>query len=231
MKNVRRRSSVVQEQAAMSLLAQGYYAILDVKGTSVDVSSSLAHAGRLLAAKPCCLQLRAKHLPAGSFCRLAHDVRRLCEEAGIPFCINDRLDVALAVGAEVIHLGQADLPLVDVERVRDSLREPGLVIGISTHDLGEALAAAEGGADYIGFGPIFVTQSKPDADSAVGLSALQEVAKRVRIPIVAIGGITLENVTDVAKSGASAAAVIAAVDNAADPTLAAQSIGAAFGKA
>ena len=212
----------------MSLSVQGYYAILDVKGTSVDVSAALAHARGLLAARPCCLQLRAKQLPTGAFCRLAHDVCRLCAEVRIPFCINDRLDVAIAVGADVIHLGQGDLPLPDAVRVRSAIAAKRLSIGISTRDLDEALAAAAGGADHIGFGPIFATQSKADADAAVGLAALQTVADRVKIPIVAIGGITLDNVADVAKAGARAAAVIAAVDTAADPTAAGRYIGTAF---
>jgi thiamine-phosphate pyrophosphorylase len=212
----------------MSPVVQGYYAILDVKGASVNGPEVLARARRLLAARPCCLQLRAKQLPTGTFCRLAHDIRPLCAEAQIPYCINDRLDVALAVGADVIHLGQSDLPLADAIRVRKQTAAVKLSIAISTHDLGEALAAVEQGADHIGFGPIFPTQSKADADPAVGLDALAAVAARVSVPIVAIGGIDLDNVARVAKAGASAAAVIAAVDNAADPTDAGRRIGAAF---
>jgi thiamine-phosphate pyrophosphorylase len=212
----------------MSLSVQGYYAILDVKGTSVDGSATLAHATRLLAAGPCCLQLRAKQLPTGSFCRLAHDVRALCTEAKTLFCVNDRMDIALAVAADIIHLGQSDLPLADAVRVRDALGARGLSVAISTHDLDEARAAVLGGADHIGFGPIFATQSKADADPAVGLKALSEIAGHIRIPIVAIGGITLDNVAEVARAGASAAAVIAAVDSAPDPTAAGRRLGSAF---
>jgi thiamine-phosphate pyrophosphorylase len=212
----------------MSFPVQGYYAILDVKGTSVDGPATLAHAKRLLAAGPCCLQLRAKQLPTGSFCRLSHDVRALCAEAKTPFCINDRMDIALAVAADVIHLGQSDLPLADAIRVRRAMGANRLSIAISTHDLDEARAAVAGGADHVGFGPLFPTQSKADADPAVGLKALSEIAEHIRIPIVAIGGIALDNVAEVAKAGASAAAVIAAVDNASDPTAAGRLIGAAF---
>jgi thiamine-phosphate pyrophosphorylase len=212
----------------MSFPVQGYYAILDVKGTSVDGPAAVAHAKRLIAAGPCCLQLRAKQLPAGTFCRLAHEVRSLCTEARTPFCINDRMDIALAVAADIVHLGQSDLPLADAIRVRNAVGAQALSIAISTHDLGEARAAVLGGADHIGFGPIFPTQSKADADPAVGLKALSEIASHIRIPIVAIGGITLDNVAEVAKAGASAAAVIAAVDTASDPTAAGRRIGAAF---
>lgn len=212
----------------MSRSVQGYYAILDVKGISVDGPAALAHAKRLLAAGPCCFQLRAKQLPTASFCRLAHEVRALCTDAKIPLCINDRMDIALAVAADVIHLGQSDLPLADAVRVRKIAGVPGLAIAISTHDLDEARAAVAGGADHIGFGPIFPTQSKADADPAVGLKALAEMSRHIAIPIVAIGGITLENVGQVAQAGASAGAVIAAVDSAPDPTLAGRRIAAAF---
>lgn len=222
-------ATAVQEHGAMSLLVQGYYAILDVKGASFDLAATLAHAGRLLAAHPCCLQLRAKSLPTASYCRLARELRRACSEAGTPLCINDRLDVALAVEADAIHLGQSDLPLEDALRLRSRVR--ALAIGISTHDPAQARAAVRGGADHIGFGPIFATGSKADADAPVGLDALAELAREVSIPIVAIGGITLENVDRIAAAGAAAAAAIAAVDNAPDPTEAGRRMGRAFAAA
>jgi thiamine-phosphate pyrophosphorylase len=212
-----------------SLRLQGYYAILDVKGTSVELSAALAHAGDLLAAGPCCLQLRGKSLGPALLCQLGHGLRSLCDRAGVPLCINDRLDVALAVGADAIHLGQGDLPLAEARRVRDATSAGHLVIGISTHDLDEARAAEEGGADYIGFGPVFPTRSKSDANPAAGLAALAVVTAGVRLPVVAIGGVTLENAAQVAAAGAQAAAVIAAVDEAPDRTLAGQRIAAAFG--
>jgi len=211
----------------MSLLVQGYYAILDVKGTSVRSDWALAHARRLLAARPCCLQLRAKQLAIRDFCLLARELKGLCSEEKTPLCINDRLDVALAVAADAIHLGQSDLPIAEAVELRRAVAS-NFAIGISTHDLEEALAAVGGGTDHIGFGPIFPTQSKSDAGAATGLSLLREVAAKVSIPIVAIGGITLDNVADVADAGASAAAVIAAVDRAADPTVAGRQIAAAF---
>jgi thiamine-phosphate pyrophosphorylase len=212
----------------MALLLQGYYAIVDVKGTSVDAEDVRRHASELLAARPCCLQLRAKQLGLSAVCELGHALRPLCTQQRVPLCVNDRLDVALAVGADVIHLGQNDLPLAEALRVRAAARAERLSIGISTHDLDQAKAAAAGGADYIGFGPVFPTQSKTDADPVVGLVALRQAAAAVKIPIVAIGGITLDTVDEVARAGASAAAVIAAVDGAADRTLAGRRIGHAF---
>jgi thiamine-phosphate pyrophosphorylase len=139
--------------------------------------------------------------------------------------VNDRLDVALAAGADGVHLGQNDLPLVDALRIRPNRQ---IFIGISTHDLAQAEAAAREGADYIGFGPVFATQTKPDADPAVGLDRLREVCAAVSLPVVAIGGITLATIEAVAATGAAAAAVIAAIDQAADPVAAARGVAEAF---
>ncbi|HEX7509149.1 MAG TPA: thiamine phosphate synthase, partial [Polyangia bacterium] len=163
-----------------------------------------------------------------ALCELGHALRPMCTEHGVPLCVNDRLDVALAIAADVIHLGQNDLPLAQVLGVRSIAH--ALAVGVSTHDLDQAQSAAAGGADYIGFGPVFPTLSKVDADPAVGLAALQEVAAAVAVPVVAIGGITLDNVAAVARAGASAAAVIAAVDGAMDRALAGRRIALAFGR-
>ena len=108
--------------------------------------------------------------------------------------MNDRLDVALSVGADVVHLGQDDLPLADALRVRAAAGRPDLVIGFSTHDRAQALAAAAGGADYIGFGPVFATGSKANPDPVVGLEPARRGLPRVAVPVVAIGGIALEAV-------------------------------------
>lgn len=217
---------IVGKSMAFSL--RGYYAIVDVKGTSIDTAAMLRHAGELLAARPCCLQLRAKQLGLSALCKLGHALRALCTQYQVPLCVNDRLDIALAVGADIVHLGQNDLPLAEALRARTAARAERLRIGISAHDLGQARAAAEGGADYVGFGPVFQTQTKADADSAVGLVALRQVAAAVKIPLVAIGGITLDTVEEVARTGASAAAVIAAVDGAPDRTLAGRRIALVF---
>ncbi len=152
----------------------------------------------------------------------------VCRADGVPFCVNDRLDVALAVDADVVHLGQDDLPLAEARAV---LRAAGrsMVVGISTHNLDQALAAAAAGADYIGFGPVFPTVSKANPDPTVGVAALAAVCRAVAVPVVAIGGITLEQVAAVAESGAAAAAVISAVDRAVDPAAAGRRVAAAFG--
>jgi len=209
---------------------RGFYAILDLTATLAEDEGRISELGQqLLAARPCCLQLRAKTAGARSLAASARRLLPLCRAAGVPFCVNDRLDVALAVGAEVAHLGQDDLPLADARRVRAQVGRGDLLLGISTHNLEQAMAAAEAGADYLGFGPIFGTASKANPDPTVGVEALAEVCRAVSVPVVAIGGITLETVGLVAQAGASAAAVIAAIASAPDATSAGRRVAAAFG--
>jgi thiamine-phosphate pyrophosphorylase len=208
---------------------RGFYAILDAPPSWLDDTEALERRARqLLAAQPCCLQLRAKDASARALAAGARPLVRLCRAAGVPFCVNDRLDVALSVGADVVHLGQDDLPLADALRVRAEAGRPDLTIGFSTHDRAQALAAAAGGADYLGFGPVFATGSKANPDPVVGLAQLAEVCASVQVPVVAIGGITLDAVRSVARAGASAAALIAAISTASDPTAAGLQIRAAF---
>jgi len=209
---------------------RGFYAILDATPELlVDYGGTLeARAAKLLAAGPCCLQLRAKGAGARQLEAAARALLPLCRAAGVPFCVNDRLDVALAVGADVVHLGQDDLPLADAQAVRAAAGRPDLAIGFSTHNAAQAIAAAGAGADYIGFGPVFGTRSKANPDPIVGLEALADVCRRVNVPVVAIGGIALDAVPAVARAGASAAAIIAAIDAAPDPTAAGRAVAAAF---
>jgi thiamine-phosphate pyrophosphorylase len=210
---------------------RGYYAILDATPELLDAALALvARAERLLAASPCCLQLRAKAAGALALEAAARLLVPLCRAARVPFCVNDRLDVALAVGADVVHLGQDDLPLADALRVRAAAGRPDLLIGFSTHNPAQALAAAGAGADYIGFGPVFGTRSKANPDPTVGLAALADVCRAVSVPVVAIGGITLDAVPSVARAGASAAALIAAIDTAPDPSAAGRAVAAAFAR-
>jgi thiamine-phosphate pyrophosphorylase len=212
-------------------MIRGYYAIVDAApGELDDLERLAARAAALLAAGPCCLQIRAKGATGAALARAARRLMPACRAAGVPFCVNDRLDVALAVGADVVHLGQDDLPLADARAVRARAGRPDLVIGFSTHNRAQALAAAAGGADYLGFGPVFGTASKMNPDPTVGVAGLAEVCAAVDRPVVAIGGITLAAVAAVAAAGAAAAAVIAAVDAAPDPTAAGRTIAAAFGR-
>jgi thiamine-phosphate pyrophosphorylase len=231
-----------------ALVLQGYYAILDVQGPAAPdlIEMVVMRADELLAARPCCLQLRGKRLSAAALAAAASQIQPRCRAVGIPLCVNDRLDVALAVGAELVHLGQDDLPLGDARRVvlgqasgpllgRASggpalLLEGRLGIGVSTHNQAQAQAAVAGGADYIAIGPIFPTRSKERPDPVVGLEGLRAVVRVVAgaVPVVAIGGIELDAVAQLAAAGASAAAVISAVDQAPDRSAAGRRVASAF---
>jgi thiamine-phosphate pyrophosphorylase len=169
-----------------------------------------------LAAKVRTFQLRMKTPETGAFYEMAAVLCPLVQGDGGTFIVNDRCDVALAVGADGIHLGQEDLPLADARAFlgREKL------IGVSTHNLTQALEAEAGGADYLGFGPIFPTTTKENPEPVVGVVGLREVRARVRIPIVAIGGITARNAAEVMAAGADAVAVVSAVLAAADPSAA-----------
>src|SRR5262249_6807721 len=160
----------------------------------------VARAAALLAAGPCCLQLRAKTDDLTALRAAARPVLAACRSAGVPFCINDRLEVAMVLEVDVVHLGQDDLPLADALEVRALMKGPRPAIGYSTHNLAQALAAAQGGADYIGFGPCFPTVSKANPDPVVGLETLAAVCAAVTVPVVAIGGIELESVPAVARA-------------------------------
>jgi thiamine-phosphate pyrophosphorylase len=138
-------------------------------------------------------------------CRWMDVLRRWAP--GVAVILNDRADVALAVQADGVHVGQTDLP---VTAVRDVVG-PERWIGLSTHTLEEAVAAQESGADYIGFGPVFATASKADALAPRGLSLLKSVCLRSRLPVVAIGGIGLDGLGSVYAAGAAGAAMIGAL--------------------
>ena len=210
---------------------RGFYAIVDATAALLADSEALERRTRqLLDAGPCCLQLRAKEAGARAFAAAARRMLPLCRAAGVPFCVNDRLDVALTVGADVVHLGQDDLPLADALRLRLDAGRPDLAVGFSTHNPAQAIAAAVAGADYIGFGPVFATSSKLDPDPVVGLDQLAEVCRTVSIPVVAIGGVRPEQAGLLAQAGASAAAVMSAVNNARDPTAAGQEVARAWSR-
>ncbi len=153
------------------------------------------------------IQLRDKEGNLRSLYNEALIIQRLCRRQGALFIVNDRFDLALAVEADGVHLGQDDLP---AQRVRPLLR-PGMLLGISTHSVEEARAAEAAGADYIGFGPVFATGTKTETRPVVGVEGVRRVKAAVRIPLIAIGGITLETVADVIGGGADGVAVISAI--------------------
>lgn len=162
------------------------------------------------------LQLRCKELEALPYLRLAERVAELARNAGVPFIVNDRPDVALAVGADGVHLGQQDLPLEWARRI-----VPGRILGRSSHESAQAERAVAEGASYFAVGPVWPTPTKPGR-AAAGLSYVREVAARtISIPWFAIGGITLDNVEQVLEAGATRVALVRAVLDAPDPAEAA----------
>ncbi len=170
--------------------------------------SGLSHAEqvrRLAAAGAALIQLREKHLPADQFYAEAVNAVAAAREAGVILLINDRVDIAKMTGADGVHLGRDDLPPAAARQLlgRDA------IIGLSTHSITEATAAAREPVDYVAFGPIFRTDTKPDTEPVVGLGQLAEIRNALpNIPLVAIGGINAENITAVIEAGADSAAVI-----------------------
>lgn len=187
------------------------YPILDTTG---DLTALRVLLDALLQARPPWLQLRWKSAPGGPLLALACEVVQRAAETGCRLIVNDRLDVALASGAAGVHLGQDDLPLAAARRVAGDR----LVIGVSTHDVAEARAAEDGGADYVGFGPMFATTSKADALTPRTLDGLRAVRAAIRIPIVAIGGIGPASAPPILDAGADAVAMISALAASPDPT-------------
>lgn len=152
------------------------------------------------------LQLRLKRVPAREFADAARSIAELCRRSDAAFIINDRADIAMLCGADGVHLGQDDLPLEAGRR----LMGPARLIGISTHSIVQARDAEANGADYIGFGPVFAGGTKQN-QTGQGLDALRRVRAAVRIPIVAIGGITEATAREVIEAGADAVAIISDV--------------------
>jgi thiamine-phosphate pyrophosphorylase len=154
------------------------------------------------------LQLRDKEAPSGRLYRVALQLRKLTRDAKIPFIVNDRLDIALAVDADGVHVGQADLPASVVREMMG----PGKILGVSVDTVEEALLAEKDGADYLGVGPVFEARgTKPDAGDPLGIDRIGRIRRHCRLPIVAIGGINAENARKVREAGADAAAVISAI--------------------
>ena len=178
--------------------------------TDVQVSG-LSHAEqirRLCAGGASLVQFREKGLPASDFYDEAQAALRVTRELGIRLIINDRVDVALALGADGVHLGQDDLAPT---AARELLGE-NAIIGLSTHNMSQALEAQKAPIDYLAFGPIFSTTTKQDTSPVVGLADLAEVRLITKgLPLVAIGGITEANAAEVIQAGADSVAVVSSL--------------------
>jgi thiamine-phosphate pyrophosphorylase len=166
------------------------------------------------------IQLRDKSCNSRELVRIGRDIRGITRRSSVLFIINDRLDVALACGADGVHLGQGDMR-TDVAR---QIAPPGFIIGVSVSTVDDALQAERDGADYVALSPVFSTDTKPDAGPGHGLEVLREVRRHVSVPVIAIGGISRENIRDVIAAGADGVAVISAVVGAEDITAAAREL-------
>jgi thiamine-phosphate pyrophosphorylase len=153
------------------------------------------------------IQLREKRLPARMLLDTAQWVSELTKEYGAKLLINDRVDIALAVGADGVHLGQKSIPAHAVRKISKNK----LLIGVSTHGIEEALQAEKDGADFITLGPVFKTQSKLKYGDPIGIDVIRKVKSEVSIPVLAIGGIKPDKVKKVIKAGADGVAVISAI--------------------
>lgn len=167
------------------------------------------------------IQLRDKTASTGKLYEAALEIRRLTKNNGVPFIVNDRLDIALATDADGVHVGQADLPASIARRILG----PDKILGVSARSLEEAMQAEKDGADYLGVGPIFEARSsKPDAGEPAGLALIKSVRQSCQKPIVAIGGINHANAADVIRAGAHCISAISAVVSAEDIAKAAQTL-------
>ncbi len=175
------------------------------RSTETIVRAALDGGARLI-------QLREKELSARALTALAQRVRALTAAAGALLLIDDRLDIALAVGADGVHLGQDDLPIADARRVA-----PDLILGASTHDIAEARAAEAAGASYVNIGPLFPTGTKLWTGAFLGIEGLRRIAPRVNLPFTVMGGIKKAHIPELLTAGAQTIAVVTAITAAPDP--------------
>jgi thiamine-phosphate pyrophosphorylase len=181
---------------------QGYYFITDTALSKAGVKRDVQAAK---AAGVTVVQYRNKTSDTGKMRAEALALKKICR--GMAFIINDRIDIALAVDADGVHIGQEDMPCP----IARNLLGPEKIIGVSVQTVAQARQAEKDGADYLGVGPIFSTMTKNDAGAPMGLQLLQDIKKQSSLPLVAIGGITLENAGPVIAAGANAICAISAV--------------------
>lgn len=158
-----------------------------------------------------CVQLREKHLDRDAFLAEAREIAALCRSYGVPFFINDDVEIAMACGADGVHVGQEDMRAADVRR----LVGPDMMIGVSAHSVAEALEAVAHGADCLGVGAMFATATKTDV-SHLSKDTLREICAAVDVPVVAIGGIHRSNILQLQGTGVSGVALVSAIFGAED---------------
>ncbi|MDD3088737.1 MAG: thiamine phosphate synthase [Candidatus Omnitrophica bacterium] len=186
---------------------RGYYFIT---GASLSKAGDISDVRKAVKARVSVIQMRAKGGDPEEIFRKARVLRKICRDS--IFLVNDRVDIALSVGADGVHLGRGDMSL---ESAR-ALLGPGKIIGVTVRSLEQAVQAEKEGADYIGAGPVFKTTTKTDAGEPLGIGFLGELKRTVSIPIAAIGGITPSNLPDVVEAGADLVCSIAPVVTSSD---------------
>lgn len=201
---------------------RGLYAIIDVE--ACGARSVVETAQAVLAGGCAVLQLRAKRVQAHELRTLALSLRELCSDAQVPFVLNDCVALAAELGADGVHLGQHDMAIARARQLA-----PSAAIGLSTHSRAEVQRAATLGADVIGFGPVFATSSKDNPDPVVGVAALAAIVAESTVPVIAIGGIDLTNIDQVAATKVPLVACIGALCKAVDPRAAAAALHARIG--
>jgi len=198
----------------MKLPEHDFYFITDSQltknGVMEDVKAALAAGARVI-------QYREKNAPSRRMYETALHIKTLCRASGAVLIINDRLDIALAAGADGVHIGRKDLPGDAVRRIMPA----GMLLGVSAATVEQARRAMDDGADYLGAGPVFHTTTKEDADPATGTGFITELRRMTDLPIVAIGGITTGNAAQVILAGADSVCAISA-------TVGAEDVGAAI---
>lgn len=165
-----------------------------------------------------CVQLREKDLPARQLFETATELRRITHDHGARLLINDRIDVAMAIGADGVHLGATGLPVAEARQLLGT----GLLIGYSAHCVEEALQAERNSADFVSFGPVYHTPSKARYGGPPGLEQLSAAVHRLSIPVFALGGVKTTSVADVMATGCHGIAVISAIISAVEPAEAAR---------
>jgi len=187
---------------------RGLYAIVDLGALAARRLDPATFAGAILGVAPAALQLRAKDAPSREVLALLRELAPMCHRAGVPLVANDRPDLALLAGCDMVHVGQTDMPIDRVRRIT-----PGLGVGVSTHSLEQLDAALRTVPTYVALGPIFETRTKSNPDPVVGVEVLREASARAaaaRVPLVAIGGITYERARELVGL-VDAVAVVAAL--------------------
>jgi len=172
---------------------------LSKKGTLSDVKESVEAGCKII-------QYREKNKSTKEMIYEASEIRRICSGRAI-FLVNDRIDVALAVDADGVHIGQDDMPIETARKLLGADK----IIGLTVHNVDEAVEAEKSGADYVGLGSIFDTSTKKDAGKGIGPSMIREVKEAIKVPVVAIGGINKENCRSVVENGADSFVAISAV--------------------